>query len=151
MLELATIADWQEIKRLSVQIHDLHAAWRPDIYFSTEEPYPYDIFLEDIQKRLVYAAKLEGNIVGYVVLSISKKDGAGTVAHKIMRLESICVDEPFRGHGIGKKMVTDVWALAKAFRCTQLLLGVHAENDSAIGFYQKCGFRIRTIHMDMNV
>ena len=52
MLELATIADWQEIKRLSVQIHDLHAAWRPDIYFSTEEPYPYDIFLEDISQIL---------------------------------------------------------------------------------------------------
>ena len=86
MLELATVSDWQEIKRLSVQVHDLHAAWRPDIYFSTEEPYPYEIFLEDIQKRLVYAAKLEGNIVGYVVLYISHKDGAGTVAHKIMRL-----------------------------------------------------------------
>ena len=151
MLELARESDWQEIKRLSVQIHDLHAAWRPDIYISVEEPYPYEVFLQDMQKRQVYVAKLEENIIGYVVLSTFVKEGAGTVKRKIMRLESICVDEPFRGHGLGKKMVNDVWALAKAFRCSQLMLGVHAENDSAIGFYQKCGFRIRTINMDMDV
>ena len=151
MLELAREADWQEIKRLSVQVHDLHVGWRPDIYVSAEEPYPYEVFLQDMQKRMVYVAKLEENIIGYVVLSTFIKEGAGTVKRKIMRLESICVDEPFRGHGLGKKMVTDVWALAKAFRCSQLMLGVHAENDSAVGFYQKCGFRIRTINMDMDV
>ena len=33
MLELARQSDWEDINRLSVQIHDLHAAWRPDIYY----------------------------------------------------------------------------------------------------------------------
>lgn len=151
MLQLARESDWVDIQRLSVQVHDLHAAWRPDIFYRTEEPYPREYFLEDIRDRMVYVAKLDGLVAGYVVLSIQEKGGPGTVEQKLMRLDSICVEESIRGNGIGKAMVQDVRALAKAFGCSQLILGVHPENDAAVGFYQKCGFRIRTINMDMQL
>jgi ribosomal protein S18 acetylase RimI-like enzyme len=104
--------------------------------------------MEAIDKRLVYVAKLQNTVVGYVTLSIQEKSGPGTVSKRLLRLDSICVDKALRGHGIGKAMVTDVRALARVFRCTELILGVHPENDEAIAFYQKCGFRIRTINMD---
>ena len=148
MLELARESDWEAIRRLSVQIHDLHAAWRPDIYFHSEEPFPKEEFLKNIQKRMVYVAKFENLVAGYVVLSIVEKGGPGIFEKKLMRIESICVDETIRGQGIGREMVADVRALAKAFGCTELILGVHPENDHAVGFYQKCGFAIRTINMD---
>lgn len=151
MLELARVSDWEAVRRLSVQIHDLHAAWRPDIYFHCDEPYPKDKFLEDIENRMLYVAKIQGLTVGYVLLSVMQKAGPGTMEKKLLRLDSICVDEALRGQGIGKTMVTDVRALAKAFGCRDLLLGVHPENDAAVAFYQKCGFRIRTINMDMNI
>lgn len=151
MLELARECDWEAVNRLSVQIHDLHVGWRPDIYYHSEEPFPKETFLEGIHDRLVYVAKIGETVMGYVVLSVMNKGGPGTVEKKVMRLDSICVDEDYRGHGIGKAMVADVRALARAFRCQELLLGVHPENDSAVGFYQKCGFRIRTINMDMMV
>ena len=151
MLELARESDFEAVRRLSVQIHDLHAAWRPDIYYHCDEPYPKDRFLEDIQNRTVYVAKISGIAVGSLVLSIRKKGGPGTVEKKQMLLESICVDESLRGRGIGKSMVADVRALARAFGCSEVILGVHPENDEAVGFYQKCGFRIRTIHMDMKL
>lgn len=151
MLQLARESDWEDVKRLSVQIHDLHVQWRPDIYFYTEEPYPKEAFLEDIRNRMVYVARLDGIVAGYVVLSLLRKDGPGVVKRKLLRLESICVEESIRGHGIGKLMVEDVRALARAFGCSQVILGVHPENDSAVGFYQKCGFYIRTINMDMQV
>ena len=148
MLELAREADWEAVRELSVQIHDLHAAWRPDIYFRCEEPYPKEQFLKDIQNRMVYVAKVQNLVAGYVVLSILEKCGPGTVAKRQMRIDSICVEEAVRGQGIGKEMVSDVRVLAKVFGCKELILGVHPENDSAVGFYQKCGFQIRTIHMD---
>lgn len=151
MLELARESDFEAVRRLSVQIHDLHALWRPDIYYHTDTPLPKEQFLEAIAKKLLYVAKLHDVVVGYVMLSILQKGGPGAVEKKVMRLDVICVDEAYRGQGIGKRMITDVRALAKAFRCRELILGVHAENDRAIGFYQKCGFRIRTIHMDMKI
>lgn len=148
MLELAHEADWEDVHRLSIQIHELHAAWRPDIFYSCDEPLPKDAFLKMIRDRLVYVAKLQGLVVGYVILSVLEKSGPGTVAKKMLRLDSICVDEALRGQGIGKAMVADVRALARVFGCQELILSVHPENDSAVGFYQKCGFRIRTIGMD---
>lgn len=151
MLELAREADWEAVNRLSVQIHDLHVSWRPDIYYHSEEPYPHDAFLENIRQRMVYVAKVGGAVVGYVVLVVMEKGGPGTVTKKLMRLDSICVDETLRGQGIGKAMVADVRALARAFGCREVLLGVHPENDAAVGFYQKSGFLIRTINMDMKV
>lgn len=151
MLELAREADWESVRRLSVQIHDLHAAWRPDIYCHSDTPYPKEAFLEDIRNRLVYVAKVEQTVAGYAVLSIQQKGGPGTVEKKMLRLDSICVEEAIRGHGFGKAMVMDVFALAKAFGCSEVILGVHPENDKAVGFYQKCGFRIRTINMDAKV
>ena len=151
MLELARESDWEAVRRLSVQIHDLHVSWRPDIYYHSEEPYPHDAFLEDIRKRMVYVAKVGGTVVGYVILCELHKGGPGTVECKALRLESICVDEAARGQGIGRAMLTDVRALARAFGCREVVLGVYPENDGAIVFYQKCGFRIRTINMDMKL
>ena len=149
MLELARESDWDAIRRLSVQIHDLHVSWRPDIYCHSDEPYAKGQFLEDIRSRMVYVAKLQQTVVGYTVLSIREKTGPGIVEKKEMLISSICVDESLRKHGIGKEMMTDIQALARAFRCNSLILGVHPENDSAIAFYQKCGFALRTVNMEL--
>ena len=151
MLQLARESDWEPVRALSVQIHDLHAAWRPDLYHHSDEPYPQEQFLEDIRNRMVYTAKINDTVVGYVVLSLLQKGGPGVLSYKALRLDVVCVDKNARRQGIGKAMVQDVRALARAFGCQQLLLSVHPENDDAVSFYQKCGFCIRTIQMDMKI
>ena len=150
MLELATKTQWPEVCRLAAEVHALHAQWRPDIYFSTPEPYLESDYLQAIRDRLVYVAKLNQSVVGYVTLSIHRKEGSGVKTKKLLRVDSICVEQMLRGQGIGRAMMEDVKALAKAFGCHGLLLSVHPENDGAIAFYQKCGFMIRTIQMDVN-
>jgi ribosomal protein S18 acetylase RimI-like enzyme len=151
MLELARVSDWEAVKRLSVQIHDLHAKWRPDIYYHAEEPYSKEEFLSAIENKSIYVAKLADTVVGYATLSFREMSGPGVVEKKVMCLNSICVDETLRGHGIGKEMVRDIRALCRAFGCRDIMLSVHPENDEAVVFYQKCGFHIRTIHMDTTV
>ena len=151
MLELARESDWERVRLLSVQLHDLHVTWRPDIYFHCDEPYPKVRFLEDIRNRMVYVAKIENAVVGYVILSVKGKEGPGCISQRALLLESICVDESVRGHGIGSEIVTDVRALAKVFGCTSLILGVHPENEAALAFYQKCGFSLRTLNLQMKL
>ena len=77
--------------------------------------------------------------------------GNYTVKRKVILLDEICVEETAQGQGIGKAMMEDVHALAKAFRCTDLQLGVYPQNDAAVAFYQKCGFTIRSIDMQKKV
>lgn len=151
MLELAREADWEAVNRLSVQIHDLHVSWRPDLYYHSDEPLPKEAFLQAISERMLYVAKVGDVVAGYVLLSRINRGGPGTHVAKALRVDAICVEESLRSQGIGRAMLTDVRALARAFGCREVMLGVHPENDGAVAFYQKCGFLINTIHMRSKV
>ena len=151
MLELATMQDREAVNALAKQVHALHVAWRPDIYEMVEELYSVERTQAEISARQLYVAKLDGNIVGYVLVKIRNYDWPGVVKRKVMVVDEICVEKSLQNHGIGKAMMEDVHALAKAFRCTDLQLGVYPQNDEAVGFYQKCGFTIRSIDMQRKV
>ena len=147
MLELARSADRNIVNALAQQIHSMHTAWRPDIFQSTEELFSEARFSEAVRERQLYVAKIDNQVVGYVLLKIREYDFPGRVYRKIMLLDEICVNEICRGQGIGSEMILEVRALARAFKCTHIQLGVYPQNDDAVGFYQKCGFTIQSITM----
>ena len=147
MLQLATAADREAVNRLARQVHAMHVAWRPDIYEMVEELYPQERFSEAVRQRQLYVAKLDGTVVGYASLLLRDYDWPGVVRRKVMVIDEFGVDELCRGHGLGTQMMEDVHALARAFRCTDLQLGIYPQNDEAVSFYQKCGFTIRSIVM----
>lgn len=151
MLELATPADREAVSSLARQVHAMHVAWRPDIYEMVPEMYPEERFQDAVNQRQLYVAKVDGIAVGYVHLKIRDYDWPGVVPRKVMLIDEFCVEELCRGQGIGTQMMEDVRALARAFRCTDLQLGVYPQNDDAVGFYQKCGFTIRSIDMQRKV
>lgn len=151
MLELATLNDREAVNALAREVHAMHVQWRPDIYEMPGELYPQDRFLEAVRNRSLYVAKIHGVTVGYVSLKIRDYDWPGVVRRKVMLVDEICVEETARGQGIGRAIMEDVHALAKAFGCTDLQLGVYPQNDAAVAFYQKCGFSIRSIDMQKKV
>lgn len=151
MLQLARKADREAVNALAVHAHEMHVAWRPDLYVSVSELYPEERFDETVRQRQLYVAKIEETVVGYARLTMHACDWPGMVKRKIMTVEEFCVHESCRGQGIGKEMMAEVRALAAAFRCTDLQLGVYPQNDDAVGFYQKCGFTIRSIEMQRTV
>lgn len=151
MLQLARPEDREDLNRLSKQIHAMHVQWRPDIYEMVEELYSESRMAEVIRERQLYVAKLNGIVVGYVLLKFRSYDWPGVVKRRVLVVDELCVEESVRGHGIGKSIMEDVHALAKAFGCTDLQLGVYPQNDAAVGFYQKCGFQIRSIDMQKKV
>ena len=151
MLELARLSDREVVNVLAMQVHAMHVAWRPDIYEMPEVLYTEERFSEAVGKRELYVAKVSGTVVGYVTVKIRDYDWPGMVKRKVMLIDEICVEELCRNQGIGKEMMADVRALAKAFGCTDLQLGVYPQNDAAVAFYQKCGFTIRSIDMQKKV
>jgi len=151
MLQLACSTDREAVERLARQCHELHVAWRPDIYEMPDALFWEERFCNEIRERNLYVARIGGEIIGYVLLKIKNYDWPGVVPRKAMVVEEICVEEMFRGHGLGTEIMEDVHALARAFRCTDLQLGVYPQNDDAVAFYQKCGFTIRSIEMQRKV
>lgn len=151
MLELAVEADRQAVNALARQVHAMHVAWRPDIYEMPGELYPEERFSEAVNQRQLYVARLGGTVAGYVSLKIRDYDWPGMVRRKVMFLDEIAVEESVRGQGIGTEMMADIHALARAFGCTDLQLGVYPQNEAAVAFYEKCGFTIRSIDMQKKV
>ena len=151
MLELAQNADRCAVNDLAKQTHAMHVAWRPDIYEMVDELYTFDRFADAIRSRSLYVAKIGCLVVGYVTVKIRDYNWPGVVRRKVMLIDELCVEESCRNQGIGTQIVTDARALAKAFGCTDLQLGVYPQNDAAVAFYQKCGFTIRSIDMQSKV
>lgn len=151
MLQLARPEDREIINDLAQQVHAMHVSWRPDIFEMAEELYNQDRFTDTVKHRQLYVAKIDNVVVGYVLLNIRNYDWAGVVKRKVMVIDELCVHESCRNQGIGKQMMEEVRALAKAFRCTDMQLGVYPQNDAAVSFYQKCGFTIRSIDMQRSV
>lgn len=147
MLELATLADWEEINRLSAQVAQLHTAWRPDLFRNADISYPQEVLEELMKEKSIFVAKLNGVVVGYTAFWIWETNGTCSVPRKVMSINDFCVDEHVRGHGIGTQMMQELRILAQAFGCTDLQLTVYPQNDAAIAFYQKCGFTIKSIDM----
>lgn len=151
MLQLASISDREAVNALARQVHELHVVWRPDIYEMPEELFWEERFLQEIKDRNLYVAKLDDIVIGYALVKIRNYDWPGVVPRRVMVVEEICIEQSLRNQGFGKQIMADVHALARAFRCTDLQLGVYPQNDDAIGFYQKCGFTIRSIDMQKKV
>ena len=151
MLELATPADRETVNTLAQQVHSLHVSWRPDIYCAAPEPYPEERFTELVRDRCLYVARIGEMVVGYVTLRFRQVEGPGMVSRKILHIDDICVEESMRNQGIGTQMMLEVRVLARAFGCTDLMLGVYPQNDEAVAFYQKCGFMIQSIAMQRKV
>lgn len=151
MLELACPGDLKEVNRLAREVHEMHISWRPDIYTMPEELYPAERFQAAVQARELYVAKEGGQVCGYVAVRIRETAAPGLVPRRVMLVDELCVDEPFRNQGIGSRIMAEVRILARAFRCTDLQLGVYPQNDEAVAFYQKCGFMIQSITMQRKV
>ena len=151
MLELARDDDRPAVNAMARQVHAMHVAWRPDLYEMIPEFYPEERFFQAVEEKQLYVAKINGIVVGYTLLLVREVNHPGTVKRKVMRIDEICVEESCRGQGIGREMMEDVRALARAFGCRDLQLGVYPQNDAAVAFYEKCGFTIRSIYMQRKV
>lgn len=151
MLELARECDFAAFNAIADQVHDLHVGWRPDLYCHADPLFPMETYRQLIQEKNAFVAKLDGQVVGIVVLYDYEVKGPGNVTRKVMRVDNIAVAESMRNQGIGKTMMGDIRVLAKVRRCHEIVLSVYPENDGAVAFYQKCGFTIRSINMQVKL
>ena len=151
MLELARPGDRDAVNALAREVHALHVSWRPDIYVMAEEMYSLERYNQAVKDRQLYVARIGEAVAGYVLLKMREYNWPGMVYRKVMVVDEFCVDELCRGQGIGTQMMMESRALAKAFGCTDMQLGVYPQNDAAVSFYQKCGFTIRSIEMQRSI
>ena len=134
-----------EINNLAKQVHELHVNWRPDLFLSVDEVIKKEELKEKIDNKEIFVAKVQNDIVGYIIFNIKEKNNPNMRYRKQLHIEAICVDEKNRGRGIGTELLKFVRIIAKKNNCTDMYLTVNEENINAIKIYEKFGFKVKNI------
>ena len=74
------------------------------------------------------------NVLGYHLVLLRR-------GSSLARLYSIAVDEAARGQGLGRRLLADAEAQARAAVCRGLRLEVRQDNAAANALYQAAGYR----------
>ena len=136
--------DMGRIDELLYQVCRIHHEGRPDIFRAGTKKYSErqlaDI-LDDERTPVLAAADDDDVLMGYA-FCVFKEVRDDNILHdsKTLYIDDLCVDERFRGKGIGKALYHAARELAVKSGCGSLTLNVWNCNAPAMEFYRKCGF-----------
>ena len=140
-----------EINNLAKQVHKLHVNWNPDMFLDVEQVIPIERLKKLLETESIYIAKIENKIVGYIIIDIKEQDNGFIRYRKILSIDTLCIDEKFRGQGIGTKMLEFAKRLGKEKNCTDMHLTVNPNNKNAIKVYENFGMKVNNISYMMKL
>lgn len=146
-----TIDEWSKINELAKQVHKLHVNWNSDLFLDLEEVISMERLNKLLETDSIYVAKINKEIVGYIIINIKEKDNDLLRYRKLLSIDTLCIDEAFRGKGIGTKMLEFVKNIAKEQKCTDMYLTVNPNNKNAIKVYEKFGMKIHNLSYMMKL
>ncbi|MBQ3507694.1 MAG: GNAT family N-acetyltransferase [Clostridia bacterium] len=148
----AVESDIPRLEALLYQVHGLHAEGRPDLFIPGCKKYTADqlrTILSDTENTPVFAAVLDGVLVGYCFCIRQVQTAASMQKVSTLYIDDLCVDRAFRGRGIGKALYDHTVAYAREQGYYNVTLNVWACNPSAMRFYEKCGLAVQKIGMEL--
>ncbi len=147
-IRLAEEQDYGAVERIMRQVHRLHVEWRPDIYVDREPVLPYDMYLAHLEERQIIVADVDGETVGLLIYLERHISGGPMRERKVLYVDSMAVEEQYRGQGIGHKLFDYVLGLCREQQFDGLELQVNARNAKARAMYEKYGFTEKSINME---
>ena len=155
MLELAQERDFEAVNRLARQVVAHHAQWNPNEQM-VEHPYPMDFYLscitpESIHENAIYVMRQGDQVVGYMRIYLWETNSTTSAKRKMLSIDDLGVEETLRNRGIGTAMMESLAQMARGWGCSSLCLYVDAPNESARAYYEKCGFQVRNIGMNLKL
>lgn len=141
--------NYEELKKLVYQVHELHYSNRPDIYIDGNPlPLEYfnDILNDDNAFNYVYVE--DNKICGLLATKRNNRTVPISKQRPIYFIEDIVVDKNSRRKGISKKLYYFLKEHAKKENIDAIELNVCAFNESAIKFYESLGMRIKNMKLE---
>lgn len=147
-IRLATESDYTSVERIMKQVHTMHVTWRPDIYMEMDPILPWDMYLDHIEQQQVLVAELAGEVVGLMICLERHISGGPMRERKVLYVDSMAVEERYRGQGIGHRLFDYVLGLCREREYDGLELQVNTRNTAARAMYEKYGFTEKSINME---
>ena len=142
MIRKANTADIERINELLYQVQQLHAEGRPDIFKTGAKKYTSEeltaIIKED--RTPIFLYEDEGLVKGYAFCIYQVTEESPQLhARKVLYIDDLCVDAPYRGQHIGRQLYEHVTDAARETGCDSVTLNVWTVNPAAERFYRNLG------------
>ena len=147
-IRLAAEQDYDAVARIMRQVHNMHVDWRPDIYIDIDPILPYGMYLAHLAQQQVIVAEVAGEVVGLIIYLTRNISGGPMRERRVLYVDSMAVEEQYRGQGIGHKLFDYVLRLCQEQQYDGLELQVNAKNAAARAMYEKYGFTEKSITME---
>lgn len=145
----ANIDDYQAVEVIMKQVQQMHINWRPDIYKHSETVLPIEIYEQAVHDETAYVAECEGHVKGVLLIQYRHIESTNQVTRDVIYIDSMAVDEPFRGRGIGHAFFEFLKELKLQKECDGIELQVNAKNKAAYEMYVNYGFTEKSINMEL--
>ncbi len=132
----ATVEDVSELADLLTMLFTQEADFQPD---REKQIRGLQRIIEDPQRGLIFAARLDGKIIGMVNLLFTISTAEG---EPVCWLEDMVVQPDHRGTGLGGRLLEHVIQYAKKNGFARITLLTDQTNRNAIRFYQRHEFRL---------
>ena len=149
LIRKAVEDDYEAVLRIMCQVQDMHVEWRPDIYKSNKELISREGYLAALNGYAFYVAEKEGKVVGVLGLQYRHIETQSHVTRDVIFIDSMAVDEQFRGIGIAHAFFDKVKEIARERQADAIELQVNARNKRAYEMYSKYGFTDKSITMEL--
>ena len=145
----ANTNDFEAVARIMNQVQQMHVEWRPDVYKPNENLIPRDIFEKIVAGDTFYVAEADGLVVGILEVVYRHIETPSHVTRDIIFIDSMAVDEAYRGMGIGHLFFDKIKEIKAEKKLDGIELQVNAKNKAADEMYLKCGFTEKSINMEL--
>ena len=134
------------------EVLEVHAKIRPDIFIPGTTKYTegelLQIFADD-NRPVFVAVNDKDEVLGYAFCEYRKQPFSNNmIPFTSLFIDDLCVNEKARGQKIGEALINYVKETAKAKGCYEVTLNVWEGNDSARGFYDHAGFKVKESQME---
>ena len=150
MIREMNLNDYEDVRILVKQIHELHLSNRPDIY-NDGESFPKEYFEKVLSdaNNLNYVYVKSKKIVGVLNATLQHTNPLPIIKPRTYYfIENIVVDKNHRRKGIAKKLFSYLTLKAKENNIDSIELNVWSFNTEAIKFYESMGMNIKNIRME---
>lgn len=140
-IRAATLNDIDNgLLKVFIEGYRYHQNGRPDIFDNVSDEELKNNLIKVLEELPVIVILDNGTVVGYLAYFIKKH-------RKKLEVDQLVILEPYRGKGLGKKLMDEATRIAKANECNRIELNCWLFNENALAMYEHIGYvRQRTIY-----
>lgn len=140
----AEAKDIPVLKTLLMEVLNIHAQGRPDIFVPNTTKYTDEELVKMISdpRTPIFVYDEDGTVLGYAFCIYKERAHSNNMTDiRTLFIDDLCVDAAARGKHVGESLYHYVKDYARANGFYHVTLNVWSFNEKAIGFYEAMGLK----------